>query len=170
MAIPDLIASLGKDPRRSVRLAHVRVIPDQEARYGIPGRPLPPCLERYLARGGIRLYTHQVEALEAIRAGENLIITTPTASGKTLAFNLPIFEALHDRPSATALYLYPTKALANDQLKAIRDLEEGTGIAAAGAIYDGDTPSSRRPLIRERSRVILSNPYELHQVLPWHHR
>ena len=170
MPVPDLIASLGKDPRRSVRLSHVRVIPAQEAKYGMPGRPLPPCLERYLARGGIRLYTHQVEALEALRAGKNLIITTPTASGKTLAFNLPVFEALHDRPMATALYLYPTKALANDQLKAIRDLEVGTGIAAAGAIYDGDTPSSRRPLIRERSRVILSNPYELHQVLPWHHR
>ena len=138
--------------------------------YGMPGRPLPACLEGYLSRRGIRLYTHQVEALEALRAGENLIITTPTASGKTLAFNLPIFEALHDNPMATALYLYPTKALANDQLKAIRDLEEGTGIAASGAIYDGDTPSSRRPLIRERSRVILSNPYELHQVLPWHHR
>jgi DEAD/DEAH box helicase domain-containing protein len=168
--VPDLIASLGKDPRQSLRLAHVRVIPAQEACYGIPARPLPAPLERYLAREGIRLYTHQVEALEAIRAGENLIITTPTASGKTLAFNLPIFEALHDRPLATALYLYPTKALANDQLKAIRTLEEGTGIAAQGAIYDGDTPSSRRPLIRERSRVILSNPYELHQVLPWHHR
>ena len=170
MPIPDLIASLGKDPRQSLRVAHVRVIPAQEARYGIPGRPLPASLDRYLARKGIRLYTHQVEALEALRAGENLIITTPTASGKTLAFNLPIFEALHDNPLATALYLYPTKALANDQLKAIRDLEEGTGIAASGAIYDGDTPSSRRPHIRERSRVILSNPYELHQVLPWHHR
>jgi DEAD/DEAH box helicase domain-containing protein len=170
MAVPDLIASLGKDPRHSRRVAHVRVIPAREAAYGTPARPLPLPLEGYLDRKGIRLYTHQAEALEALRAGENLIITTPTASGKTLAFNLPIFEALHDDTAATALYLYPTKALANDQLKAIRDLEEGTGIPAAGAIYDGDTPSSRRPLIRERSRVILSNPYELHQVLPWHHR
>ena len=170
MPVADLIASLSRDPRTSPRVAHVRVIPAREAAYGEPARPLPPPLERYLDRKGIRLYTHQAGALEAIRAGESVIITTPTASGKTLAFNLPIFEALHDRPKATALYLYPTKALANDQLKAIRDLEEGTGIAAAGAIYDGDTPSSRRPLIRERSRVILSNPYELHQVLPWHHR
>ncbi|MDD1658975.1 MAG: DEAD/DEAH box helicase [Methanomicrobiales archaeon] len=170
MSVPDLIASLGKDPRQAMRVAHVRGIPAQEASYGIPGRPLPVPLDRYLEGKGIRLYTHQVEALEAIRAGENIIITTPTASGKTLAFNLPIFEDLHDNPMATALYLYPTKALANDQLKAIRDLEEGTGIAAGGAIYDGDTPSSRRPLIRERSRVILSNPYEIHQVLPWHHR
>jgi DEAD/DEAH box helicase domain-containing protein len=136
----------------------------------MPGRPLPPAIEGYLGRRGIQLFIHQVEALEALRARENLMITTPTASGKTLAFNLPIFEALQAEPAATALYLYPTKALANDQLKAIRDLEEGTGIAAGGAIYDGDTPSSRRPLIRERSRVILSNPYELHQVLPWHHR
>jgi DEAD/DEAH box helicase domain-containing protein len=170
MPVADLIASLGNDPGHRKRMAHVRVIPAREASFGTPSRPLPPALERYLDRRGICLYTHQVEALEALRAGENLIITTPTASGKTLAFNLPIFEALHERPDATALYLYPTKALANDQLKAIRDLEEGTGISAAGAIYDGDTPSSRRPLIRDRARVILSNPYELHQVLPWHHR
>jgi DEAD/DEAH box helicase domain-containing protein len=170
MAIPDLIEALGRDPRHSPRVAHVRVIPAQEASYGTTERPLPPSLQKYLDREGIRLYAHQAEALEALRAGENLILTTPTASGKTLAFNLPVFEVLHDDPAATALYLYPTKALANDQLKAIRDLQEGTGIAAAGAIYDGDTPSSRRPLIRERSRVILSNPYELHQVLPWHYR
>jgi DEAD/DEAH box helicase domain-containing protein len=170
MPVADLIASLAKDPRQSRRVAHVRVIPAQEAAYREPGRPLPPPLQRHLDRKGIRLYTHQAESLEALRAGENIIITTPTASGKTLAFNLPIFEALHDRPEATALYLYPTKALANDQMKAIRELEEGTGIPAAGAIYDGDTPGSRRPLIRDRSRVILSNPYELHQVLPWHHR
>jgi len=170
MPVADLIASLQKDPWQSKRIAHVRVIPAQEASYGSPSRPLPPPLERYLDRKGIRLYTHQAEALEAIRAGEHIIITTPTASGKTLAFNLPIFEALSVQPEATALYLYPTKALANDQLKAIRDIEEGAGISIAGAIYDGDTPGSRRPLIRERSRVILSNPYELHQVLPWHHR
>ncbi len=170
MAVPDLIAALGRDPRHSPRVACIRAIPAQEASYRDPARPLPPPLQRYLDRKGIRLYSHQAESLEALRAGENLILTTPTASGKTLAFNLPVFEALHGEPAATALYLYPTKALANDQLKAIRDLEEGTGIAAAGAIYDGDTPSSRRPLIRERSRVILSNPYELHQVLPWHHR
>jgi DEAD/DEAH box helicase domain-containing protein len=170
MAVPDLIAALGKDPRHSPRVAHVRVIPAQEASYRDPARPLSPVLQGYLDRKGIRLYTHQAESLEALRAGENIILTTPTASGKTLAFNIPVFEALHDDPAATALYLYPTKALANDQLKAIRDLEEGTGIATAGAIYDGDTPGSRRPLIRERSRVILSNPYELHQVLPWHHR
>ncbi|MDD1666485.1 MAG: DEAD/DEAH box helicase [Methanomicrobiales archaeon] len=170
MPVPDLIASLEKDPRLSPRVAHVRVISAREASYRDPERPLPPVLQRYLDRKGIRLYAHQAEALECLRAGGNLIITTPTASGKTLAFNLPIFEALLEHPEATALYLYPTKALANDQLRSIRDLEEGTGIATGGAIYDGDTPSSRRPLIRERSRVILSNPYELHQVLPWHHR
>jgi DEAD/DEAH box helicase domain-containing protein len=170
MAVPDLIAALRKDPRHAPAVAHTRVIPAQEASYRDPATPLPPVLQGYLERKGIRLYTHQAESLDILRAGENLIITTPTASGKTLAFNLPVFEALLEDPDATALYLYPTKALANDQLKAIRDLEEGTGIATAGAIYDGDTPGSRRPLIRERSRVILSNPYELHQVLPWHHR
>ncbi|MDD1656363.1 MAG: DEAD/DEAH box helicase, partial [Methanomicrobiales archaeon] len=124
----------------------------------------------YLDQKGIRLYTHQVQALDRIREGKHLVLTTPTASGKTLAFTLPVLERLLADPDATALFLYPTKALANDQLKAIRELAEGIGVAADPAIYDGDTPASRRPRIREHSRIILSNPHELHQVLPWHHR
>ncbi len=97
-----------------------------------------------------------------------MIITTPTASGKTLAFNLPVFADLEADTDARALYLYPTKALANDQLVTLGQMAAFTGIDARPAIYDGDTPQSKRPAIRDRARIIVSNPHELHQVLSWH--
>ena len=99
-----------------------------------------------------------------------MAIVTPTASGKTLAFNIPVLEALTKDPKATALYLYPTKALTNDQLKVLRELEKETGIQAYPNVYDGDTPQSQRASIRENSKIILSNPYGLHQYLPWHYK
>jgi DEAD/DEAH box helicase domain-containing protein len=97
-----------------------------------------------------------------------VIITTPTASGKTLAFNIPVFECLEADTEARALYLYPSKALSNDQLATLEQMAQFTGISARPAIYDGDTPQSKRAAIRENSRIIISNPYELHQVLSWH--
>jgi DEAD/DEAH box helicase domain-containing protein len=97
-----------------------------------------------------------------------VILTTPTASGKTLAFNIPVFTALEQDSDARALYLYPTKALANDQLLPLDALSRFTGISACAAIYDGDTPQSKRAAIREKSRIVLSNPHELHHVLSWH--
>ncbi|MDD1658478.1 MAG: DEAD/DEAH box helicase, partial [Methanomicrobiales archaeon] len=170
MAAADLLRVLREVPAYRSRVADIREIPSQEARCADPATPLPGEIQGYLDRKGIRLYTHQAQALDRIREGKHLILTTPTASGKTLAFTLPVLERLLADPDATALFLYPTKALANDQLKAIRELADGIGIAADPAIYDGDTPASRRPRIREHSRIILSNPHELHQVLPWHHR
>ncbi len=158
----------------SGQIVAVRELPAKEAEYAAEARlleaPLPEPLERYLAARGVRLYSHQVEALERIRSGENVVITTPTASGKTLAFNLPIFERLYKDKKATALYLYPLKALTNDQLRAIRELEEETGLDLEAAVYDGDTPQHLRPKIRERSRIVLTNPYALHEYLPWHYK
>jgi DEAD/DEAH box helicase domain-containing protein len=97
-----------------------------------------------------------------------VILTTPTASGKTLAFNIPVFSALEIDPDARALYLYPTKALSNDQLTTLERMADYTGISAKPAIYDGDTPQSRRAAIRDNSRIIISNPHEIHHVLSWH--
>ncbi len=98
-----------------------------------------------------------------------MVITTPTASGKTLAFNLPILERLKDT-QATALYIYPLKALANDQLEKLKKLCEQTEIDLIPSTYDGDTPTHRRPMIRKAARIILTNPYALHQYLPWHQK
>ncbi|MDT8357074.1 MAG: DEAD/DEAH box helicase [Methanomicrobiaceae archaeon] len=170
MTVPDLLAGLAADPHTGACMAHVEVIPAKGAVYAALDRPLPDVLEAYLKDRDIRLYSHQSHAIEAIRRGESIILTTETASGKSLAFSLPVFETLSHDGDATALLLYPTKALANDQLAMIRGMEKYSGIPAQAAIYDGDTPSHRRSQIRSSSRVILSNPHEIHQILPWHHK
>ncbi len=170
MKVDKLIAALKRQPWYTGQIVAIREIPAKPAEYAQLERELPEPLQRYLDRKGIKLYTHQAEAIERIRAGENVVITTPTASGKTLAFNLPIFERLLQDEEATALYIYPLKALTNDQLKAIRELEGATGVDARASVYDGDTPQHLRPEIRQRARLILTNPHALHQYLPWHHK
>src|SRR3954447_1884505 len=133
--------------------------------------PLPETLHPALAgafqRSGIdELYSHQAEALESARLGHT-VVTTGTASGKSLAFNLPVLDTLAHDPRARALYLYPTKALAQDQA---RKLSELRARFLRHAIYDGDTPRDERRAIRGRSNLILTNPDMLHiGVLP-HHR
>lgn len=158
-----------KDWRFRDAIEHVETIPGREARYS-DSTDLPDNIRAYLDAGGIRLYRHQREALDAIREGMNILITTPTASGKTLAFNLPIMETLTLNPDATALYIYPAKALSRDQLGVLEELESELGLKLNPSTYDGDTPRERRPWIRENSRVILTNPHQLHRILPWHHQ
>jgi DEAD/DEAH box helicase domain-containing protein len=168
MTVETLLHSLSDDPVYSGHIATIREFPPKTAEYG--EYPLHSSLAAYLSRRGIRLYTHQVTTVRASGRGENIILATSTASGKTLAFLLPVFENLATDPSATALFLYPTKALANDQLKTVQELEREAGIPVSPAIYDGDTPRDRRPEIRRSTRLLLTNPHELHQILPWHHQ
>jgi DEAD/DEAH box helicase domain-containing protein len=168
MAVADLLRLLKVNPTYRNRIVHINAVPPEEARYGRLETPLSPTLESYLDHKNIRLYSHQCKAVDHIRAGRNVIITTPTASGKTLAFNLPVFDKLETDPAVCALYLYPTKALSNDQLATLEQMTRFTGISAYPAIYDGDTPQSKRAAIRDNSRIIVSNPHELHQVLSWH--
>ena len=147
-------------------LAHVTLEPARAPRTA----PVPADLnERVRERLGIdSLYTHQADAWEAAQRGEHLIVTTGTASGKTLAFNLPVLDAIAREPKNRALYLYPTKALAQDQLRALQDLKV-PGVKPA--IYDGDTEVERRWQIRKWSNLILTNPDMLHiGVLPHHDR
>jgi DEAD/DEAH box helicase domain-containing protein len=135
--------------------------------------PLPDDLDPRLASalvatGVTALYRHQAEAWEAARRGENVVVTTGTASGKSLAFNLPVLDEIVREPKTRALYLYPTKALAQDQARALAQLRL-KGLRPA--IYDGDTPSERRWQIRKWSNVVLTNPDMLHVgVLPHHDR
>jgi DEAD/DEAH box helicase domain-containing protein len=148
-------------------LAHLTTTPARAART----EPLPPDLhpkvrEALEQQGITELYVHQAEAWEAARRGENLIVTTGTASGKTLAFNLPVLDALAREPKNCALYLYPTKALAQDQARAIGALAVPH---VRAAIYDGDTPTDRRWQIRKWANLVLTNPDMLHiGVLPRH--
>jgi DEAD/DEAH box helicase domain-containing protein len=135
--------------------------------------PLPDDLEprvasALLATGVTALYRHQAEAWEAARRGENVVVTTGTASGKSLAFNLPVLDAIAREPKTRALYLYPTKALSQDQARSLAELRL-KGLKPA--IYDGDTPGERRWQIRKWSNVVLTNPDMLHVgVLPHHDR
>jgi len=168
MAVPDVIRLLGVNPVYRNRVIHIETTAPVSPRYGTLNAPLRDTLESYLIQHRIRLYSHQCEAVNRIRTGKNVIITTPTASGKTLAFNLPVFEGLEADLEARALYLYPTKALSNDQFTTLEQMAQFTGISARPAIYDGDTPQSKRAAIRQNARIIISNPHELHQVLSWH--
>jgi len=128
---------------------------------------LHPALRAALAAQGIeQLYEHQAQAYAAVRAGRHVIVTTGTASGKTLAFNLPVLDALAADPKSRAIYLYPTKALAQDQARGLGQLAVPR---VRPAIYDGDTPQERRPQIRRWANLILTNPDMLHiGVLPRH--
>jgi DEAD/DEAH box helicase domain-containing protein len=148
-------------------LAHLATEPAREGRTApLPGE-LQPAVREALGRRGIKeLYAHQAEAYSAARHGGNVIVTTGTASGKTLAFNLPVLDALAADRHARALYLYPTKALAQDQARSLGEL----GLAAVrAAIYDGDTPTDRRRQIRGWANLVLTNPDMLHiGVLPRH--
>ncbi|WP_292424327.1 DEAD/DEAH box helicase [Methanoregula sp.] len=168
MAVADVVRLLETNPVYRSRVTCHQVSDPEPARYGTLDKPLPGALDAYLTHSGIRLYSHQCEAINALRSGKNVIITTPTASGKTLAFNIPVFAGLAAVPDARALYLYPTKALSNDQFATLKAMEKFTGIPAKPAIYDGDTPQSKRAAIRENARIVISNPHELHQVLSWH--
>ncbi|MDO5849230.1 MAG: DEAD/DEAH box helicase [Methanobrevibacter sp.] len=151
------------------KIAHVETIPAKEAKFKkIDG--LNDVLIKYLESNGIKLYCHQADAYEHSKNGENIIITTPTASGKTLAFNLPIMDTLIENDEATALYIYPAKALANDQLNVLKGLEKDLELNLNPNTYDGDTPKSKRASIRSSSRCVLTNPYQLHLILAWHHQ
>ncbi len=147
-------------------LAYLGTEPEREARVV----PLPADLDERVrqAIGVPALYTHQVAAWEASRRGEHLIVTTGTASGKTLAFNLPVLDALARDPHARALYLYPTKALAQDQFQTLA----GYGLPGLKpAVYDGDTPVEHRRQIRGWANAILTNPDMIHVgILPNHDR
>ena len=148
-------------------LAHLTTEPAHDARTAPLPDSLQPTLRQALAGRGIgELYVHQAEAYAAARGGGNVIVTTGTASGKTLAFNLPVLDALAADRHARALYLYPTKALAQDQARSLGEL----GLAAVrAAIYDGDTPTERRRQIRGWANLVLTNPDMLHiGVLPRH--
>jgi len=167
--LKNVLETLEKNRIFRRKVEHIETLNERQAQYG-EVKELPLSLQKYLQDSRIKLYQHQVEATELIREGENVLITTPTASGKTLAFNLAIVETLSLEEEATALYIYPAKALANDQLNVLKHLESSCGLDFKPNIYDGDTPKNIRPWIKENSRLILTNPYMLHLIMEWHHQ
>ncbi len=148
----------------------VRRIPAREAEYVDLAEDIAPALRQALDKRGIQqLYSHQADAFQSIQSGKNVVVVTPTASGKTLCYNLPVLHHLITDPNARVMYLFPTKALAEDQLQEFQSLVEAMGSDIRAFTYDGDTPQDARKKIRERANVILTNPDMLHSgILPHH--
>lgn len=148
----------------------VRTIPAREARYAdFPASLDPRLVETYRKRGVERLYTHQAQAIGNVLEGRHVVVVTPTASGKTLCYNLPVLDAVLKDDAARALYLFPTKALSNDQLAEMQEVVEMLGVPIRSFTYDGDTPEDARRAIRAQGHVVVTNPDMLHQgILPHH--
>ena len=168
----DILRGLRGRDRSEPPVLSVQHIPAREAQF----RPLPawvnPDLAAVYRRKGIdRLYSHQAAACELAHGGRDFVVVTPTASGKTLCYNLPVLNAIVGNPDTRALYLFPTKALAQDQLSELHDLATRLDHSFGVFTYDGDTPSDARKAIRERGHIILTNPDMLHTgILPHHTR
>jgi DEAD/DEAH box helicase domain-containing protein len=151
----------------------IRAIRHQAAREGefadLPETVAPALRAALIARGVPRLYVHQADAFEHSASGKNVVVVTPTASGKTLCYNLPVLQRVLEDPSARAMYLFPTKALAEDQLHEFQATVDVMGASIRACTYDGDTPQDARRTIRERVNVVLTNPDMLHSgILPHH--
>jgi DEAD/DEAH box helicase domain-containing protein len=189
--IESLIDLLRRAPGYREQIVHVEPLPPRPARYAEPAVPVPELLRAALAaRGVARLYTHQAAALDAARSGAHLGIVTATASGKTLCYQLPTLEALLADAEARALFLFPTKALAHDQLRSLdgllgplndhrplNSIDErssfvvGHSSRIVAATLDGDTPMVDRDRVRAIAQIVLSNPDMLHRsLLPDHRR
>src|ERR1041384_7441258 len=139
----------------------VRRLPAIEAAYApFPDAVDPRLKAAFASRGIHQLYTHQAEAYAHVAAGRQVVVTTPTASGKTLCYNLSVLDRVLKNPSSRALYLFPTKALAPDQMAELHELAKSIGEVAGDAIgvhtYDGDTPQDARRTIRTRAHIVLS--------------
>ncbi|KAF0241029.1 MAG: DEAD/DEAH box helicase domain-containing [Planctomycetota bacterium] len=151
-------------------LAGMKRLPARAARYADWPAAVPEKLREAFAKRGIeRPYVHQARAAELALSGKDFVVVTPTASGKTLCYNLPVLKAMLDDPSSRALYLFPTKALSQDQVAELDEVIAGTGSSIKAHTFDGDTPDDARRAIRASGQIVVTNPDMLHQgVLPHH--
>ncbi|MFC1860456.1 DEAD/DEAH box helicase [Chloroflexota bacterium] len=162
---------LTSQPTYQSQIAHIEHIPPCKASYAKLDKTLASSLRDCLDEQGLLpLYTHQAQAINSARQGRNVMVSTSSASGKTLCYNIPVLEAILTEPHSRALYLFPTKALAQDQLRGLQELFCLPPLRAEEfATFDGDTPQTERPEIRKRARIILTNPDMLHiGMLPNH--
>src|SRR5579864_3188911 len=168
--VHNILGSLVARYRQEEVLTALRQIPAREAKFRpIPGWVTSALSEAYRAKGIRELYSHQALTAQLVHEGKNVVVVTPTASGKTLCYNLPVLNAVLENPDTRALYLFPTKALAQDQLAELHDLSKRLDDRFGVFTYDGDTPSDARKAIRERGHVVLTNPDMLHTgILPHH--
>ncbi|MEO9255022.1 MAG: DEAD/DEAH box helicase, partial [Tepidiformaceae bacterium] len=148
----------------------VRRIDERQARYADWPEGLDPRLTTALRKRGVEQpYTHQAQAIEHAIAGRNCVVVTPTASGKTLCYNVPVIDSILKDPSTRALYLFPTKALAQDQLDELHGLITDLNADIRTFTYDGDTPADARRAVRSAGHIVLTNPDMLHTAILPHH-
>jgi DEAD/DEAH box helicase domain-containing protein len=168
--VQEILGTLVARYRTDEVLTSVRQIPARAAKFRpMPDWVKPDLSEAYRAKGIKQLYSHQAVTAELVHSGRNVVVVTPTASGKTLCYNLPVLHAVLENPDTRALYLFPTKALAQDQLAELHDLAKRLDDRFGVFTYDGDTPSDARKAIRERGHIFLTNPDMLHSgILPHH--
>src|SRR5881628_2891731 len=169
-AVHNILGSLVGRYRQEEVLTAMRQIPARDAKFHpVPAWVTSALVEAYRAKAIHELYSHQASTAELVRNGKNVVVVTPTASGKTLCYNLPILNAVLENADTLALYLFPTKALAQDQLAELQDLAKRLDDSFGVFTYDGDTPSDARKAIRERGHIVLTNPDMLHTgILPHH--
>ncbi|MDD5094597.1 MAG: DEAD/DEAH box helicase [Dehalococcoidia bacterium] len=166
-AFLDHLTSL---PSYEDQIVHREHISPRKAQHEQLVLPLHPSLESALkARGLLPLYRHQTAAVEGTLSGKNIIVSTPSASGKTLCYNLPVLNSILEQEATRAIYLFPTKALAQDQLRSLNELTSAVKMKIKKATFDGDTPSNVRAEIRRSAQILLSNPDMVHlSILPNH--
>jgi DEAD/DEAH box helicase domain-containing protein len=169
-ALEKVVAELEGEAARRETVTALRHFPPQPADFVDFPEELSPALADALRRRGIdRLYSHQRDAFERVREGKNVVVVTPTASGKTLCYNLPVLDRVLKEPETRALYLFPTKALSQDQLAELHSLITDVGADVRTFTYDGDTPQDARKAIRSRGHLVVTNPDMLHSgILPHH--
>src|SRR5438876_2671219 len=165
-----VLGRLLEEPSLAAAVAHHRVLPSRDAVTA----PFPDWLDARIvhgleARGISSLYAHQAEAIQAVHAGQDIVVVTPTASGKTLCYALPVLQSLAEDPSARALFLFPTKALGQDQVAELSELARASDLHVAAATYDGDTPAPIRSAIRTAGQVVVTNPDMPHSPILPHH-
>ncbi len=165
----EFLLYLKKQDYYNDQISHIQYIPKKEPLFGTLKKPLKKRLERWLDTNNIKLWGHQAEAINAIREGKNTVIVTSTASGKSLCYNLPVLQTiLEEDPNSTAIYIFPTKALARDQYFVLSKLMVDTNIKPERVgTYDGDVDPYEKRQILTNANVIITNPYGLHFYLPW---
>ncbi|MFQ5574625.1 MAG: DEAD/DEAH box helicase, partial [Terriglobia bacterium] len=169
MDVSEIKKEFKSDRHYRGQIVSETVVEASAPRFGKLNAPLSSSVKESLLRAGTdRLYTHQAGAANAVREGNNVVVVTGTASGKSLCYNIPVLEAVENDKRSKALYLFPTKALAQDQLKALGAFRLEHVVAAT---YDGDTPARDRRTIRDDANIVLSNFDMLHYgILPYHSR
>jgi len=168
--VEQALESLRNDPDLGPNIVRWEVLPARPAAYADFPAGLETRLRDVLTKRGItRLYTHQTEAISRIRDGKNVVVVTPTASGKTLCYNLPVLNSILKDPAARALYMFPTKALSQDQLAELHGLITDLDEPIMTYTFDGDTPQNARRKVRHAGHIVITNPDMLHAgVLPHH--